>query len=123
MAWEPELGGIVYGFGPDGKACDGDKYFWVQAESLAATALLTGIPLSLRDVISARITFVGGFVGQRSAFRWTRMDAGPSADALSAKHDRALRGPFCFPGWTLIDARSQFSPRKAQFVALDWFGA
>jgi mannose/cellobiose epimerase-like protein (N-acyl-D-glucosamine 2-epimerase family) len=36
----PEHGGIFYGFAPDGSICDGDKYFWVQAESLAAAALL-----------------------------------------------------------------------------------
>lgn len=39
-AWDAEHGGIVYGFAPDGSICDGDKYFWVQAESLAAAALL-----------------------------------------------------------------------------------
>jgi mannose/cellobiose epimerase-like protein (N-acyl-D-glucosamine 2-epimerase family) len=39
-AWDAEHGGLVYGFAPDGSVCDGDKYFWVQAESLAAAALL-----------------------------------------------------------------------------------
>ena len=39
-AWDGRYGGIHYGFGPDGKVCDSDKYFWVQAESLAAAALL-----------------------------------------------------------------------------------
>jgi mannose/cellobiose epimerase-like protein (N-acyl-D-glucosamine 2-epimerase family) len=39
-AWDDEHGGIFYGFAPDGSICDGDKYFWVQAESLAAAALL-----------------------------------------------------------------------------------
>ena len=39
-AWDDKHGGIVYGFAPDGSICDGDKYFWVQAESLAAAALL-----------------------------------------------------------------------------------
>ena len=39
-AWDKEYGGIAYGFAPDGKVCDDDKYFWVQAESLAAAALL-----------------------------------------------------------------------------------
>jgi mannose/cellobiose epimerase-like protein (N-acyl-D-glucosamine 2-epimerase family) len=39
-AWDHEHGGIHYGFGPDGAICDPDKYFWVQAESLAAAALL-----------------------------------------------------------------------------------
>ena len=39
-AWDAELGGISYGFAPDRTICDGDKYFWVQAESFAAAALL-----------------------------------------------------------------------------------
>jgi mannose/cellobiose epimerase-like protein (N-acyl-D-glucosamine 2-epimerase family) len=46
-AWDHAHGGIAYGFGPDNAACDGDKYFWVQAESLAAAAVLaarTGEP-------------------------------------------------------------------------------
>jgi len=38
--WDTEHGGLVYGFDPDGAVCDGDKYFWVQAESFAAAALL-----------------------------------------------------------------------------------
>jgi mannose/cellobiose epimerase-like protein (N-acyl-D-glucosamine 2-epimerase family) len=38
--WDAQHGGLVYGFGPDGQVCDGDKYFWVQAESLAAAAWL-----------------------------------------------------------------------------------
>jgi mannose/cellobiose epimerase-like protein (N-acyl-D-glucosamine 2-epimerase family) len=45
--WDLEHGGIHYGFAPDGTVCDADKYFWVQAESLAAAALLadrTGDP-------------------------------------------------------------------------------
>jgi mannose/cellobiose epimerase-like protein (N-acyl-D-glucosamine 2-epimerase family) len=39
-AWDAEHGGICYGFAPDDTICDGDKYFWVQAESFAAAALL-----------------------------------------------------------------------------------
>ena len=39
-AWDAQHGGIHYGFAPDGSICDADKYFWVQAESLAAAALL-----------------------------------------------------------------------------------
>lgn len=49
-AWDAEHGGLVYGFAPDEPCpggerfvvCDADKYFWVQAESLAAAALLAG---------------------------------------------------------------------------------
>ncbi len=39
-AWDNKYGGICYGFAPDGEICDDDKYFWVQAESFAAAALL-----------------------------------------------------------------------------------
>jgi mannose/cellobiose epimerase-like protein (N-acyl-D-glucosamine 2-epimerase family) len=39
-AWDADHGGLHYGFAPDGSVCDADKYFWVQAESLAAAALL-----------------------------------------------------------------------------------
>ena len=38
--WDHEHGGLVYGFAPDGSLYDGDKYHWVQAESLAAAAWL-----------------------------------------------------------------------------------
>lgn len=44
--WDDTHGGLFYGFAPDphqpGRfaVCDDDKYFWVQAESLAAAALL-----------------------------------------------------------------------------------
>lgn len=39
-ALDGEHGGLHYGFAPDGTVCDADKYFWVQAETLAAAALL-----------------------------------------------------------------------------------
>lgn len=45
--WDRTHGGLVYGLDPAQRVCDGDKYFWVQAESLAAAALLgvrTGRP-------------------------------------------------------------------------------
>jgi mannose/cellobiose epimerase-like protein (N-acyl-D-glucosamine 2-epimerase family) len=40
LAWDKRYGGLCYGFDPDGNICDDDKYFWVQAETLAAAALL-----------------------------------------------------------------------------------
>lgn len=39
-AWDEESEGIFYGFAPGGAVCDADKYFWVQAETIAAAALL-----------------------------------------------------------------------------------
>lgn len=34
--WDSTHGGLIYGFAPDRTPCDSDKYFWVQAESLAS---------------------------------------------------------------------------------------
>lgn len=39
-SWDADKKGLMYGFAPDGTVCDNDKYFWVQAESLAAAARL-----------------------------------------------------------------------------------
>lgn len=39
-SWDESHGGLIYGFDPQGNWCDDDKYFWVQAESFAAAALL-----------------------------------------------------------------------------------
>ena len=38
--WDSNSGGLVYGIAPDCSVCDGDKYFWVQAETIVAAALL-----------------------------------------------------------------------------------
>ena len=38
--WDETHGGLVYGLTPEGVVSDGEKYFWVQAESFAAAALL-----------------------------------------------------------------------------------
>ena len=38
--WDAEHGGLYYGMAPDGSICDNGKYHWVQAESLAAAAVL-----------------------------------------------------------------------------------
>jgi len=40
VAWDEADGGILYGFDPDGNICDDEKYFWVQAETIAAAARL-----------------------------------------------------------------------------------
>jgi len=38
--WDAEYGGLCYSLAPDLTVCDWHKYFWVQAESAAAAALL-----------------------------------------------------------------------------------
>jgi mannose/cellobiose epimerase-like protein (N-acyl-D-glucosamine 2-epimerase family) len=43
VCWDNKNGGILYGFAPDNTICDDDKYFWVQAETLAAAARLKAI--------------------------------------------------------------------------------
>jgi mannose/cellobiose epimerase-like protein (N-acyl-D-glucosamine 2-epimerase family) len=45
-AWDNGNGGLIYGLSPDGSVCDSDKYFWVQAESFAAAALLAEVSVS-----------------------------------------------------------------------------
>lgn len=40
IGWDAEHGGLVYGVAPDGAVCSGAKHFWVQAEAIAAAALL-----------------------------------------------------------------------------------
>lgn len=34
--WDATNGGLIYGFDPECRPCDTDKYFWVQAESFAS---------------------------------------------------------------------------------------
>jgi len=43
ICWDDKQGGIFYGHAPDGEICDHDKYFWVQAETFAAAALLADV--------------------------------------------------------------------------------
>ncbi|MEJ5999378.1 AGE family epimerase/isomerase [Paucibacter soli] len=38
--WDAEHGGLCYSISPELNICDADKYFWVQAESAAAAAML-----------------------------------------------------------------------------------
>ncbi|WP_133010561.1 AGE family epimerase/isomerase [Marinomonas flavescens] len=40
QSWDDNNGGLCYGYDTEGNVCDGDKYFWVQAESFAAAAML-----------------------------------------------------------------------------------
>ncbi len=50
--WDQTHGGIVYGVAPDGQFCASEKYFWVQAETIAAAWRLyraTNDPTYLAD--------------------------------------------------------------------------
>jgi mannose/cellobiose epimerase-like protein (N-acyl-D-glucosamine 2-epimerase family) len=50
--WDDEYGGLVYGYAPDGTFADAQKYFWVQAEAIAAAWRLftiTGDPRYRHD--------------------------------------------------------------------------
>ena len=50
--WDNECGGLVYGYAPDGSFADAQKYFWVQAEAIAAAWRLftsTGEPRYRHD--------------------------------------------------------------------------
>ncbi|MES2127328.1 MAG: AGE family epimerase/isomerase [Pseudomonadota bacterium] len=40
QGWDSEHGGLCYSLAPDLTVCDAHKYFWVQAESAAAAAML-----------------------------------------------------------------------------------
>lgn len=40
ISWDSNNGGIFYGFSAKNEICDSDKYFWVQAEAIAAAAML-----------------------------------------------------------------------------------
>ncbi len=42
LSWDEVFGGMVYGLDRRGRFHDEDKYYWVQAESLTAAALLAG---------------------------------------------------------------------------------
>lgn len=47
MAWDSSNGGLYFSHAPNGLPCDRNKYFWVQAEAIAAAAVLadkTGDP-------------------------------------------------------------------------------
>ncbi len=52
--WDEEYGGLVYGYAPDGSFADDHKYYWVQAEAIAAAwrlYRLTGVERYRQDYI------------------------------------------------------------------------
>ena len=74
----PSIGGICYGFAPDGSVCDGDKYFWVQAECFAAAALLAA-----RTGESATGTGTTGS-GRTAGATWSTTSTAPGIRILIA---------------------------------------
>jgi mannose/cellobiose epimerase-like protein (N-acyl-D-glucosamine 2-epimerase family) len=63
FGWDAAHGGLVYGFAPDGSLYDGDKYHWVQAESLAAAAWL-----------ATALESAGGSAAQEAPAYWAWYD-------------------------------------------------
>ncbi len=62
-AWDSDHGGLCYGFGPDYTVCDHDKYFWVQAESFAAAALLADAQTEVALVVFGELNDDAGAFG------------------------------------------------------------
>lgn len=48
LGWDARFGGLYYGLKPEGTCADDDKYFWVQAEAIAAAAHLA---VATRDAV------------------------------------------------------------------------
>ncbi|WP_377152766.1 AGE family epimerase/isomerase [Roseateles sp. UC29_93] len=61
--WDVAHGGLQYSLAPDLSVCDADKYFWVQAESAAAAALLA--------VRAADAAFYWDWYERLWAYSWT----------------------------------------------------
>jgi len=53
LGWDAGHGGLVYGIAPAGGVCDGHKYHWVQAESIAAAAWLAAANEAAGDAAGA----------------------------------------------------------------------
>ena len=74
-AWDDVHGGLLYGFSPDYDICDDNKYFWVQAEALAAIAWLhstTGNPHLLEQFGQLSTYIEGNFLVPDKAI-WHRL--------------------------------------------------
>jgi mannose/cellobiose epimerase-like protein (N-acyl-D-glucosamine 2-epimerase family) len=68
--WDDAHGGLVYGFAPDGTLYDGDKYHWVQAESLAAAAWLA-VALENAGAPAADVAHYWHWYDRLWAYAWT----------------------------------------------------
>jgi len=69
FGWDERHGGLVYGFAPDGSLYDGDKYHWVQAESLAAVAWLA-TALQESGAPSAEVAHYWGWYDRIWNYAW-----------------------------------------------------
>jgi mannose/cellobiose epimerase-like protein (N-acyl-D-glucosamine 2-epimerase family) len=95
-AWDTRYGGIHYGFGPDGKICDADKYFWVQAESLPPLACW--LPAPATKNIGRGTTGSGRTAGSIS---WTTVTAPGTASLTNeTKRSRTRKAPLGRPTTT-----------------------
>jgi mannose/cellobiose epimerase-like protein (N-acyl-D-glucosamine 2-epimerase family) len=69
FGWDDAHGGLVYGFAPDGGLYDGDKYHWVQAESLAAAAWLA-VALENAGAPAADVAHYWNWYDRLWAYAW-----------------------------------------------------
>jgi mannose/cellobiose epimerase-like protein (N-acyl-D-glucosamine 2-epimerase family) len=69
FGWDDANGGLAYGFAPDGSLYDGDKYHWVQAESMAAAAWLA-IALERSGAPAADVAHYWGWYDRIWAYAW-----------------------------------------------------
>ncbi len=112
VAWDREHGGMHYGFAPDGSICDGAKYHWVQAETMAAAALLarrTGEP-RYWDAYDAMWRYCWQHFVDHDQGAWFRV---LSADNFNLTREKSPAGKVdyhdigaCFDVWRALGARS-----------------
>lgn len=113
LAWDREHGGMHYGFAPDGSICDGAKYHWVQAETMAAAALLalaTGDDRYWHAYDTAWRYCWQHFVDHREG-AWFRI---LSADNLNLTREKSPAGKVdyhdigaCYDAWRALGAAGQ----------------
>lgn len=75
FCWDEINSGLHYGFAPDGSICDSDKYFWVQAETLAALAIANrqGLNLAHKESLIQLEKYVNKYFIANNSNVWFRM--------------------------------------------------
>jgi len=93
VSWDEANGGLFYGFAPDGSICDDEKYFWVQAETLAALSIASSkLDNSLSDITKALLDYVNRHFIYPETGVWRRV---LTTDNLTIDDWVALPGAKC----------------------------